>query len=125
MRFKYYNPNQKNLTSGDCVIRMLTVITDKSWDDCYWLVCERGAEMGEMPSANVVWMSILTDLGFKRYVIPNTCPNCYTIKDFCKDHPEGLYVLATGSHVVAVKDGCYLDSWNSGNEHPIFYFKRN
>ena len=124
MRYRYYNPNKKNLTAGDCVIRMLTVITEKSWDDCYRLVCDRGFEMGDMPSSNYVWMSLLYDLGYKRYIIPNSCPNCYTIKNFCEDNPEGIYVVGTGSHVVAVKDGWYFDSWNSGQEIPLFYFKK-
>lgn len=42
MRFKYYNPNKKNKVAGDCVIRMLTIVTNKSWNDCYWMACEEG-----------------------------------------------------------------------------------
>jgi hypothetical protein len=49
---------------------------------------------------------------------------CYTIKEFCKDHPIGDYLLGTGSHVVAVLDGNYYDTWDSGSEVPIYYFKR-
>ena len=76
-----------------------------------------------MPSANVVWMQALEDIGFERYNLENTCPNCYTVKQFCEDHPEGLFILGTGTHVVAVVDGKYYDSWDSGEEVPVFFFK--
>jgi len=76
-----------------------------------------------MPSANVVWISFLQDMGFRKHIIPNNCPSCYTIQDFCNDHPKGLYVVGTGTHVVAVLNGRYYDSWDSGDEIPVFYLK--
>lgn len=124
MYFKYYNPNKKNKSAGDCVIRMLTVVTKKSWEECYWLVCDEGEKFGDMPSANYVWMNILYNLGFKRKIVPDTCPACYSINDFCKDHQKGLFVVGTGSHVVAIENGKFLDSWNSGREVIIFYFEK-
>lgn len=124
MRFKYYNPNKKNKVAGDCVIRMLTIVTNKSWNDCYWMACEEGEKLGDMPSSNHVWLNLLSKLGFKRHIIPDSCPFCYTIEQFCIDHPEGLFVIGTGSHVVAIKNGYFYDSWNSGNEIPIFYLEK-
>lgn len=79
--------------------------------------------MGDMPSANVVWMEALRELGFERYNLPDQCPNCYTVEDFCSEHQEGLYILGTGTHVVATIDGKYYDSWDSGKEVPVFFFK--
>ena len=38
------------------------------------------------------------------------------------DHPKGIYVVATGSHVVAVVNGDYYDSWDSGDEIVAYYF---
>ena len=64
-----------------------------------------------MPSANNVWGSYLRDIGYKRYIIPNTCPDCYTVRDFCIEHAHGRYILATGSHVVAVVDGYPRNSY--------------
>ena len=39
------------------------------------------------------------------------------------DNPEGVYVVGLDSHVVAVIDGIYIDTWDSGNEIPIYYWK--
>ena len=79
--------------------------------------------MSDMPSSNHVWGAYLMSKGFERHIIPNTCPDCYTVKDFCEEHPEGTYILATGSHVVAVIDGDYYDTWDSGDEIPIYFWE--
>mgnify|MGYP007038282472 FL=1 len=63
-------------------------------------------------------------MGYTMKPIPDTCPDCYTVREFCKDHPMGTYVLGTGSHVVAVRDGNYFDTWNSGDEVPIIYWRK-
>lgn len=80
--------------------------------------------MKDMPSSNAVWGEYLKRNGFTRHIIPDTCPSCYTVGAFCEDHPYGAYMLATGTHVVAVIDGNYIDTWDSGNEIPIYYWKK-
>jgi hypothetical protein len=62
--------------------------------------------------------------GYKQESLPNACPDCYTVSDFCNEHKQGKYLLATGSHVIAVKDGDYYDTWDSGDEIPVYYFER-
>ena len=56
-------------------------------------------------------------------MLPDQCPICYTVEKFCWEHPRGLFLLATGSHVVAVENGDYYDAWDSGNEVPIYYWE--
>lgn len=51
-----------------------------------------------------------------------TCPDCYTVQDFCEEYSEGTYLVAIGDHVVTVIDGDYYDAWDSGNEIPISYY---
>ena len=123
--YVFYQPNPRRNNVGDCVIRALSLILNQSWDDTYLdLAIVYGFNLKDMPSANYVWGAYLKDKGFKRQAIPNTCPDCYTVKDFCRDHPTGSYVVSTGSHVIAVSGGDYYDSWDSGNEVPIYYFER-
>jgi hypothetical protein len=77
-----------------------------------------------MPSSKTVVNSFLHGRGFKRHLCPDNYPDRYTVEEFCKEHPEGVYLLATDSHVVAVIDGNYIDTWNSGNEVPVYYWKK-
>ena len=118
------NSNPVNKLVDDCVIRALSIIMDKPWLFIYDELSDLGREMYEPSISNNVWSKYLFMNGFKRHIIPNTCPDCYSVRRFCLDHPYGEYVLATGSHVIAVIDGNYYDTWDSGDEVPIYYFNR-
>lgn len=124
MSWRFYNPNPKGNFVGDCVIRAITLACNQPWDKTYIELTTQGFSMKDRPSSNVVWGILLKHKGFKRYIIPNECPDCYNVKEFCYEHPKGLFVLATGTHVVTCIDGDYYDSWDSGNEIPIYYFKK-
>lgn len=116
------NPYKKSV--GDCVIRAISVAENKEWDDVFLDLMLKSFVMKDIPSSNSVWGSYLRDIGYSRYIIPNTCPDCYTISDFVRDNPVGTYILATGTHVVVAKDGCYMDSWDSGDETVVYYFEK-
>lgn len=124
MGFIRFNTNPVNNLVGDCTVRAISVLTDQSWDDTYLGLASEGFVIKDMPSSNEVWGSYLKRNGFKRTVIPDTCPNCYTVKEFCNDYPQGRFLLATGSHVIAIVDGNYYDTWDSGDEIPIYYWER-
>lgn len=124
MSYIYCNPNPKRQSLTDCTVRAICIITNKSWHDVFRSISDYADELCDMPSTNHVWGTYLRDQGFKRYTIPNTCPDCYTVKDFTYDHPYGRYILATAHHVIAVIDGNYYDTSDSGYETPIYYYER-
>lgn len=124
MGFSFYNPNPARATAGDCVIRAICKMTGRDWDFVYLSVALQGYVDKEMPSTNDVWGNYLKRIGLRRFIIPDTCPNCYTVRDFCEDNPKGKFILATGSHVVAIEDGDYFDTWDSGDEIPIYYWMK-
>ena len=122
MTFVQYNPNPKRKSTIDCTIRALSKALDTDWDDAYIRLCMKGFVMKNMPSANEVWHELLKDEGYERHIIPNTCPDCYTVRAFCMEHPTGLYILGTGSHVITVENGDYYDNWDSGDEVCSFFW---
>lgn len=124
MAHVFYNPNPAQKLVGDCVIRAICKATEYPWEKVYTELALKGFELCDMPSSNVVWVAYLKDQGFKREIIPNECPACYTVNDFCEDHPEGIYILGTGTHVVTVEDGNFFDTWNSGDEVPIYFWQK-
>ena len=117
-----WNPNKYHLNVGDCTVRAICAVTNGTWDDVHRSLCDLAREMGDMPSADRVWWTFLEQIGFLRQKLIDMCPECYTVRDFCRDHPGGIYVLGPKEHVVAVIDGDYYDSWDSGNTVPTYYF---
>ena len=119
-----WNPNPTGRKVGDCSVRAISKALDKDWETAYALIVVKGFEMGDMPSSNITWGSVLRQYGFVRRAVDNTCPDCYTVADFCVDHPEGTYVLGLDRHVVTVVDGDWYDAWDSGAETVIYYWER-
>ena len=122
--FVSYNPNPTGAKVGDCVVHALSKALGQKWEETYIDLCVEGCLKCDLPSANAVWGAYLRRKGFEREIIPNTCPDCYTVEDFCADHPNGTYILALDGHVVSVVDGQYYDTWQSGREVPIYYWRR-
>lgn len=120
-----YNPNPTGNRVGDCVIRAICKLTGKTWEQVYAGIAVEGFLRGDMPSSNSVWGSYLQRIKYRREVVPNTCPACYTVRDFCADHSTGSYLLSLSGHVVAVEDGNYYDTWDSGDEIPVYYWTRS
>lgn len=104
-----YNPNPLGLRVGDCVIRAISKALDMPWEKTYIDLCVQGFMMGDLSSSNAVWSAYLKHKGFKRCTIQDR-PDCYTVEDFCREHPKGVYVIGTGSHAVAVSDGNAFDA---------------
>lgn len=121
--YRYKNVNPKGHYVGDCVIRALAEVLGEKWEQVYTELCVQGFIMCDMPSSNHVWGAYLQSKGYKRDIIPNECPDCYTVADFTRDNPHSRYVLATGTHVIAVIDGDYIDTWDSGDEVPVYFWR--
>ena len=122
--FQYYNPNPLGKLTGDCVVRAITKATNQDWDKTFIELCLQSFMMKDMPSSNAVWGAYLHNKGFKQYAVDIDCMDCYTLIDFINYSPQGEFILATGTHVVYVKDGVYYDSWDSGNEIVTTYWKK-
>ena len=122
--FVFNNPNPSGSYVGDCVIRAISITSGKSWYEIFVELCLQALIMYDMPSSNRVWNEYLKSEGYTRHIIPSDCPDCYTVRDFCSEHFKGRYILGTGSHVIAVIDGKYYDTWDSGDESPIYYWTK-
>ena len=121
-----FNPNPTGRNVGDCAVRAVANALGIDWETAYLNIARNGFMMGDMPSSDSVWGAVLRQNGFYRKTVPNSCPDCYTADDFCRDNPEGIFVLGFGGHVATVIDGDLYDSWNSSNEIPVYvwYKKR-
>ena len=117
------NPNPIGRETGDCVIRSISIATDQSWRRTYRDLCLLGEIHGDLPNSNMIWGMYLRERGAKQFLLPETCPECITVRAFCERYPDGVYVLGTGDHCVACIDGDYYDSYDSGECVPTVFWK--
>ena len=123
--FIEYNPNPTGRRVGDCAVRAVSKALGVDWETAFAMIAANAYAMGDMPSSDSVWGSVLRQHGFYRKAIPNSCPDCYTFADFAEDNPRGVFTLGTGKHVATIIDGVIYDAWNSSNEIPQFvWFKK-
>lgn len=118
-----YNSNPARKEVPDCVVRAISTALGISWLTAYDDLCWIGRQEFNMPSADAVWGKYLYSQGFEPFLLPLSCPKCITIREFCNRFPNGRYIIGTGSHAVAVINGDYYDSWDSGNEVPSFFWR--
>ena len=115
------NPGKRRV--GDCVVRAIAVATGKSGLEGYDELHKVGRSLYDMPSANETWGLYLYLLGFDPFLLPESCPQCVTVKEFCRYFPRGRFIIGTGSHAVAVIDGDYYDTFDSGGLTPSYFFE--
>lgn len=125
--YQYYQPNKKDLKDqyGDCVIRSFTKATGKAWADVFDELVPIARELQCMPNSKSCYTRYLTENGFTYHGISNAKGSKRpTVDRFAKDHTTGVYVLVVANHLVAVVDGIYYDTWDSGHKSLYGYWTK-
>jgi len=129
-RFVYYQPNEKDIKDrfGDCTIRALSKALNVSWVEAFDKTVPlcREAQVSGLFSAPVdIKRPLLERLGFKYVGVSNKKGTKRpTVDSFAKDHPAGTYICNVANHEVAVVDGKYYDTWDSGECSLYGYFEK-
>ena len=125
--FVFYNPNPLRRSTSDCVVRAVSKLMNLDWDTTFIKLSFMALMKKDNLEKGHVWGDFLRLNGYRKHFIPSTCPYCYTVKDFCYDHPRGRYLLridgVDSGHVVTVIDGDYYDTWDSGDEVVEYYYQ--
>ena len=120
----YANPNPCRQEEPDCVVRAIALATDQDWDEVHWDLCVLSHIRCTMPSVNWLWGLYLKSYGFEKFMLPKSCPECITVREFARRYPKGTYVIGTGTHAVCVKDGCWMDLFDSADETPTYFYRK-
>lgn len=124
-RFVYFQPNQMDLKDnyGDCQIRALAKAFNVSWVEAFKMeipYCLKYQCNNIFDVDTNVRHQILAELGFSYHgVSVRSGKSRPTVDEFAKDHPTGTFILKVAHHVVAVVDGKYYDTWDSGSR-PLY-----
>lgn len=123
----YYQPNKKDIKDdyGDCVIRALTKVIDKTWMDVFTDMLSICTEYQALHNNQVVYTNYLKSKGFTYVGISNKKGTKRpTVKSFATSHKTGTYFVTVANHVVAVVDGHYYDTWDSGDKSMYGYWTK-
>lgn len=119
-RFQYYQPNKLDLKDkvGDCQIRALSKVLNKTWLEVFDLtipICRKLQTYTIFDGCLEKTKEAMLGLGFEYHGISNSKGSTRpTIDEFAKEHPSGSYIAKVSHHVVAIVDGKYFDTWDSG-----------
>jgi hypothetical protein len=119
-----YNNNPCHKRVGDCTVRAISTALNETWEKVYIDLAIYGFMHCDIMNSNACWGKYLKDKGFTQNIISNDFFDFYTVEDFCRDNPNGIFILALQSHVIAVIDGNYYDTWQSGREPVVYYFEK-
>lgn len=120
--FIKFNDNPCGKTTGDCVIRAISIVENKPWRQIYLALCVEGYAECSFGDDNKTWEGYLKSIGYRRFNLPET--KGYSLSDFANAHKEGKYIVGTGSHAVAVVNGDIIDAWDSSGEIPLYYYSK-
>ena len=119
-----YNPNPCGRRVGDCAVRAISKALDMTWEGAFVTLALNALQMCDMPSSDSVIGATLRQNGFTRKAIPNSCPDCYDVEEFCREFPTGIYVVFFGGHTACIKDGDLFDAWDSSREIIQYYWSK-
>lgn len=109
MAFIYYNANPNGNDISDCVLRAISVLTDRSWrevnNELSYLASERG-----LMFENVEFVEDYLD---ERY--PRCKHYAKTVGEFAKERPRGRYAVTMNNHISAILDGNIVDTFDCSN----------
>lgn len=104
--FKYYNKNPYGRHIEDCVIRSLSLLTNRNWDEMYQELAYYSSQYGYMTD-NVEFVEDYLD---DRY--PRECHYSKTVGEFAKEFPYGMYAVTMPNHITAIIDGVIYDTFD-------------
>ena len=129
-RYVYFQPNKKDIKdeTGDCQVRALCKALELSWVEAFDLtipICRELQTYTIFDGNHAKTVEAMTSLGFRYFGVSNKKgAKRPTVDGFAKEHPSGRYICKVAHHVVAVVDGKYYDTWDSGYRSMYGYYEK-
>lgn len=115
--YKYFQPNKMDLKDnyGDCAIRCICKAEEMKWLDAYDMMWKISREVMCPMNCKHGFEHILKSLGYTYTGISNKKGSKRpTVDKFAKENKTGTHICVVANHYVAVVDGMYHDTWDSG-----------
>lgn len=123
--YKEYNPNPLGKEVGDCVIRSLCAVTNKSWYEIYEILTKLGRELA-CPFSNIdikdcdYYVELFNMIRFK--VSREKGKKALNVEKFCNEHPKGKFILRLANHMMGVVDGEYCELYPGWEKSTVYTY---
>ena len=119
--FKFTNPHPENKRVGDCVKRACCLASEINYHDIAIMLNRFKKESGcSKFNNNDNWKPFVEEvlMGKKNKgdMQHEFYGHRYTVNDWAKWWENDICILRCSKHLVATKDGDYLDTWDSGEK---------
>ena len=107
--YEFYNENPLGLYEDDCVIRSISCATNRSWDEVYDELSDLAQAKGTLLDKRnfVRWY---LDTHYARVINPP-----YKVYQVAQKYKNNIVICALYNHLVCVKYGRILDTFNPSN----------
>ena len=117
MEFKKYNANPKGIKAGDCVIRAISMASERSWEGVYTELYDIGFRLKRMPSEKLVFEKWLEQHGWVKGKMPRHNDGTrYTVREWVDSNPTTIVIISVASHLTHSDHGVLIDTWNCGSK---------
>ena len=120
--YEQYNPNPLKKEVGDCVIRALCVVTNRSWYDIY----DELSDLGRTKCApfNTIMNELIEEhYGFKKHKVRREKgKKALNVETFCKEHPTGIYLPRLANHYIGIVNGKYYDLYPCWDKKTVYTY---
>ena len=108
---------------NDCVIRSISIVTDKSYQTVFAELMELGALMGAYPSHDKVWIKYIERQGYTKHKPPrNAEGKLIKLRDWTSSPSRA--VVRNSGHLTAIVDGTLVDDWDCRNRPVNSYWAK-
>lgn len=107
--FEYYNANPRNRNIADCVLRAISLLEERTWEEVYEELSYLSSMEGYMFD-NVEFVEEYLD---NRY--PRECHFSKRVGEFAEEYPVGKYAITMDGHITALVNGILYDTFDCSN----------
>lgn len=124
--YKEFNPNPLGKEVGDCTIRALCAVTGKSWYEIYDIM----SDLGKKLACPFNYIDEIKDFDYhtelfgmvRHKVTREKGKKAMSVAQFCKEHPEGKYILRLSHHHMGVVNGEYCELYPSWEKKTVYTY---
>lgn len=109
MAYKFYNDNPLGKYENDCVVRGISMATNKSWDEVY----ENLSQLAQYNGTMMDDRDFVIDYLNSKYEVVPYLP--YTVGEVADAYPNNILLITMNGHITCSRFGTIYDSFDPRN----------